>query len=92
MFPFFYWPAGWWFLPLMGIFVFMMVACFLFRRIFAGGGLCCGGGAGGRSTAPDDPLGILKSRYARGEIGREEYERMKREIREDDRGGRSGER
>jgi uncharacterized membrane protein len=83
MFPFFYGFGVWWFLPFVGIFVFMMLACFLFRRVFRGGMFCCAGGAGGRGVAPDDPVGILKSRYARGEIGREEYERMKREIREE---------
>ncbi len=28
----------------------------------------------------DDPLQILKTRYARGEITREEFERMKRDL------------
>ncbi len=28
------------------------------------------------------PLEILKARYARGEIGKEEYERMRRELQE----------
>ena len=37
-------------------------------------------GAGGRR--PEDALAILDTRYARGEITREDYERMKREISE----------
>ena len=36
-------------------------------------------GRPGRSMRPID---ILKARYARGEIGREEYERLKRELAE----------
>ena len=79
--------GGWWFLPMIGFFIFMMLACFLFRRVFTGGGFCCAGEAGGRNAAPEDPVGILKSRYVRGEIGREEYEFMRREIREDNREG-----
>jgi putative membrane protein len=35
-----------------------------------------GPAAGGRET----PLDILKRRYANGEISREEYERMRREL------------
>jgi putative membrane protein len=36
----------------------------------------------GRSAHPaqDDAIGILKRRYARGEIGRDEYERMRRDL------------
>jgi len=30
----------------------------------------------------ETPLEILKARYARGEIGKEEYERMRRELQE----------
>ncbi len=33
----------------------------------------------------DSPLEILRRRYARGEIDRETYIRMRRELREDDR-------
>ena len=33
----------------------------------------------------DSPLAILQRRYARGEIDRETYIRMRRELREDDR-------
>jgi putative membrane protein len=38
---------------------------------------------GSSSTQPGEtPLEILKARYARGEIGKEEYERMRRELQE----------
>jgi len=38
----------------------------------------------GSSTAQrgETPLETLKARYARGEIGKEEYERMRRELQE----------
>lgn len=39
--------------------------------------------AAGRSDLSESPLGILKQRYARGEINREQYELMKHEISED---------
>ncbi len=31
-------------------------------------------------TPPETPLEILKKRYARGEISKEEYEQMKRDL------------
>ncbi|NOZ56624.1 MAG: SHOCT domain-containing protein [Calditrichaeota bacterium] len=36
---------------------------------------------GGRPPADESPLGILKQRYARGEISKEQFEQMKRELR-----------
>lgn len=37
-----------------------------------------GSGSGGNSSSR--PLDILKERYARGELNREQYEQMKREL------------
>jgi uncharacterized membrane protein len=82
MFPFFFGPGCLWFLPIIGIVVFMMLAWFLFRRVIRGGAFCCAGAAGGKDAGSGDPLRILTSRYAKGEISREEYERMRKEIRE----------
>ena len=36
--------------------------------------------SGGGPTAPNDPLEILRARYARGEIDDEEYERRRRTL------------
>jgi hypothetical protein len=46
MTPFYCGLGFWWFLPLIGVIIFMMLACFLFRRIFRSGAFCCPGGAG----------------------------------------------
>lgn len=46
-----------------------------------GSGLNPGGPPGLRPVREDDPLEILRSRYARGEITREEYERMREDMR-----------
>ncbi len=49
MVPFTCASGGLWLLVMLGFFVFMMVACFLFRRVFHGGAFCCGGGPGRRT-------------------------------------------
>ena len=39
-----------------------------------------GGGAGGRTTAEDRALSILRERFARGEIDKQEFEARKRDL------------
>ena len=73
-----FWMSGMWIFPL-GFLIIMLVFCLLvFRRG------CCGppwwhssnrGGPGAET-----PLDILKRRYASGEISKDEFDRMKKDI------------
>ncbi len=73
------WAHGpWEWFPLMWIFplIFLVVMLvFLFRS----GGLPMCGGRGMREKE-DSAREILDRRYARGEIGQEEYQRMKKDL------------
>jgi len=72
------WFGGWspWFLLVpLGMFALMLVAAIIFCRR---GGMCCGPWHGRDSTP--SALDILKQRYATGEIGKYEFDRMKRDI------------
>ena len=84
MMPWMFWGGGMWVFPVIGLVIFLFVIYFLFTRVFSGGGPFCGwGGQGGGTQGPQSPLEILKTRYAKGEINREEFERMKKDIGED---------
>lgn len=83
MMPWMFWGGGMWVFPIIGLIVFLFVISFVFTRIFPGGGP-----TGGRSAGEPSPLEILKVRYAKGEISREEFERMKKDIAEDGGSGR----
>lgn len=71
-------PWWMWLMMLLQWVVPLAVAVLLFRWIFGRGG-CCGHDHAGRSGG-DDPLTILKGRYARGEISADEYQRIKSEL------------
>jgi putative membrane protein len=73
------WGGGWgWGMGFGGIFMILFWALVVFgivalaKWIFSAGNP--GGGAGRR------PLDVLKERYARGEINREQYEQMRRDL------------
>ncbi|MCS5422901.1 MULTISPECIES: SHOCT domain-containing protein [Psychrilyobacter] len=68
----------WWIMPLMhlaGVIIFIIIIGLIVRGIFGGRRDCL--------KDSDTYLDILKKRYAKGEISKEDFERMKKELRED---------
>lgn len=87
MFPGVFWSSGVWIIPIVMI-IMMLIMALVVRPMMSGR-------AGGRppwmgadedhrppSEAPgsETPLEILKRRFAKGEISKDEYEQMKREL------------
>ena len=68
-----YWGMGGWGMGLFWLVILVVVVVLVL--VLARGPL---GGAGSGETRR--PLDILKERYARGEIGHDEFERMKRDL------------
>jgi len=72
--------SWWWILPLLGL-LFMLAACawmYHRRRAFGGGGFgCC---VGLEERPRDGALEVLRRRYAAGEITREQYQAMRKEV------------
>ncbi len=62
------------------IFWLLLIVAVFF--LFRGGFLGCGMGRRGNDTgsSEESPLSILKQRYAKGEISKDEFERMKKEL------------
>lgn len=82
--PCMFWGGGMWIFPVIGLVVFLFVIYSLFTRVYSGGTPFCGwGGQGGVNTGQQSPNDVLRMRYAKGEITREEFERMKKDIGED---------
>ncbi len=79
-----YWPMPWpWMLifPLVGLVIMVLLAILCFRR---GGWMsrCMGEqeNTDAGSDRSESAMDVLKRRYAAGEISREEFERMKKDI------------
>lgn len=65
----------WWFMPMfpmLGMIIFVVIAAVILKAILGSGKNC--------SRNTETSLDILKKRYARGEITREEFQRMKDDI------------
>jgi putative membrane protein len=65
-----------------GLIILVIIGWVIWRGINWGGG-CCGGGHYGHYGSYGDrenALEILRQRYARGEISKDQYEQMKRDI------------
>jgi putative membrane protein len=58
-------------------YILLIVLVVVAAAWFLGRGAAQGGG---RGTSPASALDILKERYARGEIGREEFDQKKRDL------------
>lgn len=72
--------GGMWGFPIMPIIFFILILAALF--IVIRGGMMCGpyGSHGNRNKPPEAAMEILKKRYAKGELTKEEFEQMKRDI------------
>ncbi len=76
-----FWTSGMWIFPM----IMMIIMLIVISRIFGSRGFRSPWGheAGkydGEQTNSDSPLDLAKKRYARGEISREEFERMKKDL------------
>ncbi|MDA4112546.1 MAG: SHOCT domain-containing protein [Thaumarchaeota archaeon] len=70
--PYFFLPFGFLF--------FILIAFFVVRSLFWGWGWRRGGGYRGNWGYGEDAKEILKRRYARGEITKEQFDQMKKDI------------
>ena len=66
-------PGGMWFGPVIGLIILFLLIWFLVALIRSFGG-------DKRNTHEKSPLDILNERYARGEIGTEEYEERRKKL------------
>jgi putative membrane protein len=67
---------GWWIFPLVMI-VIMLIFCFLFLGRRGWRSSWCDFGV---QKDTETPLDILKKRYAKGEIGKEEFEEKRKDL------------
>lgn len=70
-------------LPVLACIAFALLACFLISRFLCRRTVCCMGRTHASNIPGDSPREILKARYAKGEIGRVEFERLKKELHEE---------
>lgn len=80
-----FWYGGWWMLPTMMPIVMLVVLFTLLYFVFGRGGFRPPGMGDSeryesRGRESESALEILKKRYARGELTKEEFDRMKKDL------------
>lgn len=81
----YFWMGGMWMFPFIGIIIFVCCIFFIVRGFGCGSGGCGPwfshrGSEWDRRRNTDAALDILNQRYAKGEITKEEYDKMKKDI------------
>ncbi len=78
--PEYFWGGGMWIFPLV-FFSMMLIAMVIFsRRGFRGPWQGRGGNQPAERPSEEGALDILKKRYAKGEITKDEFEEMKKDM------------
>lgn len=75
--PDFFCPGGWWLFPTIMPIIMLIVVVTVLSHIFGRGGFRLPGQG---SQKPESALEILQKRYARGEITKEEFDQIRRDL------------
>ena len=78
--PEFFWFGGMWIFPVVGIIVMLFVVNLIFGRGVTRVPWFESTRYSGENSRPDTAMDILKTRYAKGEITKEEYDMMRKNI------------
>ena len=75
-----FWWGGWWMFPMAMPIIMILVALVVVYFLFGRGGYRPPWDRYPSGRETETPLDILKKRYARGEIKKEEFDQMKKDL------------